>query len=283
MKRKKLKKFFKDKLFNLYQEGHGKSKQKGIHNETPYIHSHSTHKTYQSQCAHFAEFCYAQGIKYPGEEKALIVPYIEHLKASGKSPFTIYTAACALAKVYGCSTEDFGITFPKRERVSIRRSRLIAKRDTTFSEENNRALIEFCRSTGLRRSELTALRGSDLRVNGDKVFVHVKQGKGGKSRNVEVIGDVKGVVKIMKEAGNGLAFPAGIPSHMDVHSYRSQYACEYYRKYARPLKNIPQEDKYICRKDKAGTVYDKKAMAKTSLQLGHNRISVIAGNYLYNL
>jgi hypothetical protein len=43
------------------------------------------------------------------------------------------------------------------------------------------------------------------------------------------------------------------------------------------------EEKYICRKDKAGIVYDRRAMKIVSKQLGHNRISVIASDYLHNV
>jgi len=37
------------------------------------------------------------------------------------------------------------------------------------------------------------------------------------------------------------------------------------------------------RKDRAGVVLDRAAMAKVSKWLGHNRLDVIAGHYLYDL
>ena len=40
---------------------------------------------------------------------------------------------------------------------------------------------------------------------------------------------------------------------------------------------------YVCRTDKAKTYYDRQAMFEASQALGHNRESVIASNYLYNL
>ena len=50
-----------------------------------------------------------------------------------------------------------------------------------------------------------------------------------------------------------------------------------------PVEDIPPEDRYICRKDKAGIIYDRKAMLYASKQLGHNRIDVIANSYLHDL
>lgn len=54
-------------------------------------------------------------------------------------------------------------------------------------------------------------------------------------------------------------------------------------RHARPIESLERAEKYICRKDKAGIVYDRRAMKIVSKQLGHNRISVIASDYLHNV
>ena len=48
-----------------------------------------------------------------------------------------------------------------------------------------------------------------------------------------------------------------------------------------PMNVLSDKEKYYCRKDKTGCVYDRQAMLITSKNLGHNRINVIASNYLY--
>ncbi|WP_172807850.1 hypothetical protein [Christensenella intestinihominis] len=48
----------------------------------------------------------------------------------------------------------------------------------------------------------------------------------------------------------------------------------------RPMDGLDRKEKYYCRRDKKGIVYDRQAMLYVSRQLGHNRVSVIAGNYL---
>ena len=67
---------------------------------------------------------------------------------------------------------------------------------------------------------------------------------------------------------------------MDVHSYRSEYAVAIYNQYARPLDELERKEKYYCRAELKGVVYDREAMLMASKALGHNRISIIAEHYL---
>lgn len=86
----------------------------------------------------------------------------------------------------------------------------------------------------------------------------------------------------MKRAKNSKVFEH-IHSAFDEHYYRSLYACRCYKSKARDVEGLETKEKYICRKDKAGVVYDRKAMLYASKQLGHNRIDVVSTNYLHNL
>lgn len=81
----------------------------------------------------------------------------------------------------------------------------------------------------------------------------------------------------------------------DIHGYRAEYATDIYRAHARPIEEIPydrvnkgtgrkfQSDVYTCRKDESGKKLDKKAMLICSKALGHNRIEVVANNYIRGL
>ena len=285
-KKKKLKKFFRDNLNNKNRAGYGRPKNKGVHNETPYIHADNTFKTYLSQCYHFADWCYERGIKYPEEAYGKVPEYGKWMEDRGLSAWTVYTAICAIAKGYGVTTKDLGYKVPKRERQNIKRSRNAAERDKHFSEKNNKELIIFGNCTGLRRSELEKLRGNQLAVddNGKLFLFHIK-GKGGKIRNVDLIGSAEEITvikKTMAQAGEGLVFPK-VHSAYDEHYHRSLYACRAYRSKARDVETLDTKDKYICRKDKAGTVYDRQALLYISRQLGHNRADVVVNSYLYNL
>ncbi len=286
-KKIKLRKQFNDILFDLYKKGHGLPKHKDEHNSTRLIHSDSTFKTYHAQCMRFVDFCYEHGVKYDMDEAFKLIPeYGKRLEADGKSPWTIYTAINAIAKAYGVSTQELGYKPPKRQRASVARSRYATEMDKHFSVENNKNLITFCQCFGLRRRELEALTGDMMkRNNRGRLFVRVINGKGGKKRWVPFCGTLKEeklVVDLMTQASATKVFPY-VHSKADIHGYRSVYACKLYKTYARPTETLKSSEKYVCRKDKAGVVYDKKAMQIVSRALGHNRISVIANSYLHNI
>ena len=287
-KKIKLRKKLKDALYDKYygeNGGQGVSKHavklSGEKDKT--IHSRNTLKTYMQQADRFCNWCYAKNIRDFDQAKDTIKDYLQEM-SKDKSAWTVYTAAAALAKVYDCGINDFDYVLPKRERKSVRRSRIVAQRDARFSPKENAQLILFGQCMGLRRAEMEALHGNDLRYHDGKYYVKVgKAAKGGKPRMVRIVGDekeVKTIIRAMQLASDGLVFNY-IHSAADIHYYRSVYACRLYKKECRD--NIPKEDRYICRKDKAGIIYDKKAMLICSKNLGHNRISVVAESYLHNL
>ena len=86
-----------------------------------------------------------------------------------------------------------------------------------------------------------------------------------------------------------------IHTSADIHGYRAEYATAIYKAYARAIEDIPydkvnrgtgrryQSEVYTCRKDEAGRKLDKAAMLVCSKALGHNRISVVADNYIRGL
>lgn len=194
------------------------------------------------------------------------------------SPYTQKLEACALAKVYDCSSEDF-IKTGVRHRAGITRSRKSAKRDKNFSKAKNKEFIEFCKATGLRKNELKCLRGTQLIKKNGLYYIAVTRGaKGGRYREALIISNVEAVVKRMEEAGSGKVW-SYVPD-MDVHSFRSEYCTEVYNMLARPLEKIPKNERYHCRCDLKGVCYDKRAMLIASRLLGHNRINVMVEHYL---
>ncbi len=282
----KVRKFLRDSLREKYNKGRGHAKEKGVHNETPYIHSHKTYMTYLSQCNHFSDWLTEKKITDSDDAFSMIHDYGLYLENEGKSAWTIYTAMSAIAKAYGVSTKSLGYQPPKRERVAIKRSRYAAIRDRHFSKKNNEILIDFVSCTGLRRHELEALKGNQLAYKADGSYcIRNVKGKGGKTRDVDIVGspkEVDNIIKVMTSAKEGVVF-SHVHSAFDQHYYRSIYATRAYRKIARDLSELSDSEKYYCRKDRAGYVYDRVAMIYASRQLGHNRLDVIANNYLYNL
>ena len=209
------------------------------------------------------------------------------------SAYTLKLDLSALAKLYGVKATDFGIETPARVMSNITRSRGVKKRDSHFSEKRNADLVYFCKCTGLRRSELAALRGDKLAVDDrGRLCINVTVGsKGGRPRLAPIIGDVERITKLMHDAGSDKVFPK-VPSGADIHSYRADYATAIYSQYARPLNKIPydkinkgtgrkyQSEVYICRGENKGKRLDKRAMLEASKALGHNRICVVGEHYI---
>ncbi len=154
-----------------------------------------------------------------------------------------------------------------------------------------------------RERALTKSEQKDLRLNKDALlftkneyFVFLKE-KGGRERISPIVGpapDVQAVVERFREREPDEKVWRHVHSNCDVHGYRSDYSNRIYRLYERDLSDIPykmakktgrlyQPDVYHCRGDEKGRCLDKQAAKMASLALGHNRIDVIANNYLRGL
>ena len=253
------------------------------------IYSWGTYNTYKRDCVRFGEWVKSNyGIKDVTAMKPYAAEYLKAKESEGLSAYTLSTYGAALAKLYGCSISDFKADLPERRRADITRSRGEIK---DFSEKKHADLIDFCKATGLRRHELLQIEKKDIYWDkgefGEKrqtLIVHVQQGKGGKSRDVPIIeGKEYSVLKMLDglKPKDKVFKKSDIPNRTPVHKYRAEYAKEQYNRLERDLSKLSKEEKYYCRNDKKGVVYDKDAMHKVSEMLGHNRIDVIAKHYLY--
>lgn len=244
-----------------------------------YIYSWETYHSYLKHCCYFVKWCKENhGCKTIEQCKAYVSEWMkmrEHL-----SVYTQKMEASALVKLYGCTLEELNIHTAARQRKDITRSRNTVKRDRHFSESNHAELVAFCRATGLRRAELKALRGTALYQDRSGYYLHITSGsKGGRERYAPIIGDKDLVIRLCQQAGDGKVFEK-IPSGADIHSYRRDYATAIYWQHARPLEQLTAKEKYYCREDRKGEVFDRAAMRIASNALGHGRIEVIAGHYL---
>lgn len=274
-------------VFQLQQElekklaiGESKFSDKKIGTTKEKIYSWNTFRAYLKHGAYFLSWVKEQhGIKSLEQAKPYINEWLKQRETDGMSAYTLKLEASAMAKIYNLDTKDL-YKGQNRARAGITRSRGEKIRDKHFSADNHSELIRFCRATGLRRGELTQIRGSDLIIKDNQAFLQVTRNtKGGRPRLVPLLLDTDFVLHQLNAAGQNKVFPA-VPNGADIHGYRSDFATTLYKKLARDIKELPKEDKYICRKDLKGIIYDKKAMLEVSRALGHNRIDVIAGHYI---
>lgn len=283
MKRPSLTRQVETALTEKLQTGQSKHEAKIAGTAKDGIFSFKTLKTYMEQANYFTKYCKEKhGCKYLSDCQKYVNEYLEYRIEQGNSPYTLHLIRSAICKLYGTTSKDY-IELPKRKRQDITRSRGEVIRDKHFSEQKHKEIIDFCKGSGLRRHELAQLKGTDILYTNKGAFLVVRRGKGGRSRIIPISSEDAGkIIPLMKSAGDALVFP-DVPQGMDVHSYRAIFATNFYNRLARPTDQIPQQEKYICRKDRKGIILDKRAMLEVSKALGHNRISVIAEHYLIDL
>lgn len=136
----------------------------------------------------------------------------------------------------------------------------------------------------------------DTRLFDEEYFTHVRNGKGGRERLSPIIGRFAWqIIGRIRETPAEEKVWQYVNTNADIHGYRAEYATAIYKAHARPIQDIPydlvhrgtgrryQSEVYTCRKDEAGKKLDKAAMLVCSKALGHNRISVVADNYIRGL
>ncbi len=276
-----------EKLVNKMAAGDSRHLDKTVGPEvtSTKIYSYGTLDAYMQQCCDFVKFAKAEHkVKTLEDCRPFVNEFLQRSIDGDMSSYSIKLQASALAKLYDCSSEEF-IPTPARHRENITRSRGAAVRDTHFSEARNKALVDFCCSTGLRRHELAALTGNCLRCDEQGNYhIWVQSGKGGKSRLVPVVGNreqVQNVLNLCEQAGEGKVF-AKIHNAADIHSYRRIYCTRVYNATCRPISSLlpGTSERYYCRGSMAGVVLDRSALETCSRALGHNRVSVVVSHYM---
>jgi integrase len=204
--------------------------------------------------------------------------YLRELIEQGKSPYTLQTIRSALRLIFGREIAS-SLELPKRKRSEITRSRVPVKMDAHFQPKNWPGHILFAKATGLRRSEMRDLRVRNITSMPDGTLrVHVRNGKGGKSREVEGLAGYEPDIQalIAGREPNERLFEY-IPKNMDVQSYRRDSAQARYQHLA-PGRELPPAD---TRRIKP-TDYDTSAVQAVSESLGHSRRrrSTILNHYL---
>ena len=265
----------------------------------PGIYSKSTCDNYKKHSLNFAAW---ERKMHPEKEFKILdnIPR-EHVGEwlneginKGESGYTTRLKASSLAKIMGCHTYDFGVKMPSKrgDRLYIKRSRNDVVYDKHFSEENNKDSIDFCKATGLRRSELKNIRPEQIKYDEKNRLVldfkSIKEyrvmTKGGRGRIIHPIKSDWGIILKARELAEKMGQPTvfqKVHHAMDVHSYRAIFAKRKYQEVITELKEKSIEIKldYICR-DGSGRRYNKTALRITSENLGHSRLDVVVKNYL---
>lgn len=275
---------------NKFRELDATGQKKATDPNNEYIHSFGTMKTYLKHSLDFATYCRK---KYGCKTIEDCRPYVkEFIENSDYSSWVKKAQRSAIAKLYGVKSIEFGnIDTGHRSRATVKRSRGGTVREKHFSETGKyKAYVDFCKGTGLRKAEIESLRGSSFyRDEKGQAFLRVTKGtKGGRVRTVPILEEyVKLVENTCLKVGKNKVIPLladdriKAPSGVNTHGYRAEYAKALYDKLKRPLDIVPVSERYYCRGDLKGVIYDRQAMKEVSQALGHTRVSVIASSYLH--
>lgn len=206
-------------------------------------------------------------------------PYVNVFLASHENAHTAKGYANALGNLYSVPSTDF-IKTP--ERTAPTKGREQSKRDASVDREANKDLIDFVRGSGLRRHELENLKTGKIDFKDGQPYVVVEGGKGGKPRIAPILGTPEQqnaiVAKIEGNPGQEKVWEQ-VHTKLNVQSLRRNYCQNLYRQYARDLSQLHYKEKYFCRGENVGKVYDKAALKICSEALGHNRLDVVVNNY----
>jgi len=272
-----------ERLLSMTQWGRSKHADKAANGGKPcraIIYSRSTLENYMAVAKQFTKWVRANhpDCRELDQAAAYTGTYLQERIAAGYSAWTVRRDAAALGKLFQKPTTELGAVLPIRRRGDVTQHRTDASRGH-FSETRNADLVAFCKSCGLRRHEIAALRPEDVFQRDGSTFVHVRQGKGGKERTVRALNDVP--FQLAQKAASGkrsLVFEH-LPKAAPIHKYRADFAKALYQKAARDVSTLPRREQYHCMADMSGMVFDRRAMGIVSAALGHSRLDVVT-NYL---
>ena len=168
--------------------------------------------------------------------------YTNHLVEKGLSKSTIHTYIAAPCKALHIPMQH--ISKPQRSIDDITRSR--GGKNPQGQRESQKPqferLVSFQEVVGLRRAELEALKGEDLRMKDGKMHIVVRQGKGGKEQWQRIL---PRDAEVVQRTFNGIKkeervfSPEEMRNKIDLHQMRAAHARECYDYYAERIKNEP--------------------------------------------
>lgn len=254
------------------------------------IHADKTLETYKGialRYAHWARVSY--GVRSITELDAraplLVTVYLRARIDAGDSPYSLKTTRSALRMFHRPAYPVQGredavrhlgadVAIPVRRRENITRSRHDVAMDREIVVDRYQALIAFCRATGVRRRELAALVVADVSDRDGALIVRVRNGKGGKQRDVPVLpGQEESVSSVTSGRDAAETIFPRVPVRLDIHSYRRAYAQALYC--AGTTRPLPAPEGRLA----PGSIDQERALY-VSHALGHARIDIMTRHYL---
>lgn len=206
-----------------------------------------TIRTYKRSCRDFAEWTRdTYGINRASAIRGqvdVIQRYADHLQERGYSAYTIHTYLAPVCKSLGVHMDE--ISKPERRVETISRGRmesanLQGKREACKAQYNR--LVAFQSVVGIRRAELGKLTARDVVERPDSLYVHIRQGKGGKEQWQRVLPGNESVVLATVDGlqpEDHIFRPVELRNKIDLHSLRADNAKKAYQYYSSKITADP--------------------------------------------
>lgn len=215
--------------------------------------ANSTKKSLKKDIKSFAAWCRENG--WRDVDKVMACPiecvqaYTDALIVQGRPPASIHRYVWAPCRALGIDMS--AINKPRRTSGAISRGRRrtslddvggLKRGDKEAKEDKYWRLVTLARATGLRRAELSRLRGRDLQLHNGHWCVHVIKGKGGKEQwqrvNPRLIGAAASIFSSV-EAGEKVFKKNEMQNVINLHGYRAQNAKDMYAFYKKMIDSYP--------------------------------------------
>jgi hypothetical protein len=243
----------------------------------------STFQKYKDVSKPFCAWCKEKGLTgdfgRSDVTKDLIATYLMQKENEGCSAATISTYMSALNKIFqtDISKKEYGLKKRSYQDITRSRNNTNEKLSQGILKANEKPIM-LGRAFGLRRSELMVVRKEqflrDRHGNIIKVDMEGWQCKNGRPRVVNIDTKYQDQFTAMIDNLEKDSTDRVVDSYntrIDNHSYRREYAQSKYQEY---LEKKGFEEKTYLQN------YDPELLKKVTLDLGHERISVIVYNYL---
>lgn len=251
------------------------------------IYSESTFNNYVQFSQRLLQYAQERGnISDIRQLKDYVEPYLNGLIENGSSAWTVSSYLSAFNKLLDTTKDDYpNLQDYSREVRDIKKNR--GNSEIRYNPENYKAELSFSRCFGLRKSELEKLYIGQVNIKNDMIeSVYIKQGKGGRSREVKFYGSKEEhdfILKDLKEKkskGYKKLFPS-FTKELKIHEERQKYANRVYNHHARDVSQLSKKEIIIPRKGvNAGVKFDRQALSIASKALGHSRLEVIYNHYI---
>ena len=212
------------------------------------LSDNQTIRTYKRGCRDFSEWVRdTYGINRASAIRGqvyVIQRYADHLQERGYSAYTIHTYLAPVCKSLGVHMDE--ISKPERRVETISRGRmesanLQGKREACKAQYSR--LVAFQGAVGIRRAELGKLTAGDVVEQSDGfLYVHVRQGKGGKEQWQRVLPENRSVVLAAVDGlrpADRIFKPAELRNKIDLHALRAENAKKAYQYYSSKITADP--------------------------------------------